>query len=246
MERVRHTRLQISRHKMRPLERRDWTGADMTGFQREKCMQRKCRLSTAVCQSGSLSGAGTLSRCQNCNPPSPCKTSTPPSGPYGRWLQIDNHQYSLWWILDLLLSSFPNYLILYRKLFINVLHLQQSLQVINYFKSLSLSNDWFSRWYTERFWFFVRFGPFVLQPHSDSSDHNDTDTESWGRKMKNINISISLSFVSLWENFIFLSAKSIQCYLFTLQVLSYKVSLTVTKLYTGCTLCGGQALYHVL
>lgn len=77
----------------------------------------------------------------------PYKTSTGPSGPYGRWLQIDNHQYSLSWFLDLLLSSFPNYLILYRKLFINVLHLQQSLQVINYFKSLSLSNDWFSRWY---------------------------------------------------------------------------------------------------
>lgn len=148
MEKVRHTRLQISRHKMSPLERRDWTGADMTVLQTEKCMPKKFCLSTAVCHSGSLSGAGTLSWCQNCNPLSPpYKTSTGPSGPYGRWLQIDNHQYSLSWFLDLLLSSFPNYLILYRKLFINVLHLQQSLQVINYFKSLSLSNDWFSRWY---------------------------------------------------------------------------------------------------
>lgn len=149
MEKVRHTRLQISRHELSPPERRDWTRADMTVLQTEKCMPKKFCLSTAVCHSGSLSGAGTLSQCQNCNPLSPYKTSTGPSGPHGRWLQIDNHQYSLSWFLDLLLSSFPNYLILYRKLFINVLHLQQSLQVINYFKSLSLSNDWFSRWHTE-------------------------------------------------------------------------------------------------
>lgn len=204
MEKVRRTRLQISRHKMSPLERRDWTRADMTALQTEKCMQKKFCLSTAVCHSGSLSGAGALSWCQNCNPPSPYKTSPCPSGPYGRWLQIDNHQYSLSWFLDLLLSSFPNYLILYRKLFINVLHLQQSLQVINYFKSLLLSNDWFSRWYTRRFWFFVRVGPFVLQLHSDCFHHIDTNEESWRRKFENININISLSFVST-----FFSAESI-------------------------------------
>lgn len=31
---------------------------------------------------------------------------------------------------------------MYRKLFINVFHLQQFAQVINYFKCLSMSNDW--------------------------------------------------------------------------------------------------------
>lgn len=68
MEKVRRTRLQISRHKMSPLERKDRTRADMTVLQTEKCMQRKFSLSTAVCHSGSLSGAGTLSWCQNWNP----------------------------------------------------------------------------------------------------------------------------------------------------------------------------------
>lgn len=81
-------------------------------------------------------------------PSSPSKTSTGPSGSQGRWLQIDNHQYSLSWFLDLLLSSFPNYLIMYRKLFINAFFLQQFAQVINYFESVSISNDWFPLWYT--------------------------------------------------------------------------------------------------
>lgn len=37
---------------------------------------------------------------------------------------------------------------MYRKLFINVFHLQQFAQVINYFECLSISNDWFPLWYT--------------------------------------------------------------------------------------------------
>lgn len=86
---------------------------------------------------------------------SPSKTSTGLSGAEGRWLQIDNHQCSLSWFLDLLLSSFPNYLIMYRKLFINIFHLQQFAQVINYFKCLSISNDWFPPWYTPRCSFLV-------------------------------------------------------------------------------------------
>lgn len=84
MGEVRHTRLQICRHKMSPLKRRDWTRADMTVLQTERCMHKKFTLSTAVCHSGSLSGAaGTLSWCQNCNPLSLSlyKTSTGPSGP---------------------------------------------------------------------------------------------------------------------------------------------------------------------
>lgn len=138
--------------KMIPLKIMDWTGADMT-----------------VLQTGNWNIEEVLSLCscvslwifewhwhiimvseQKSFLPlfSPTKTSTDPWGAQGRWLQIDNHQYSLSWLLDLLLSSFPNYLIMYRKLFINVFHLQQFVQVINYFESFSISNDWFPLWYT--------------------------------------------------------------------------------------------------
>lgn len=137
--------------KMIPLKIMDWTGADMTVLQtgnwniEEVLSLHSVSLWILEWQWHII----MVSEQKSFLPLfSPSKTSTGPLGAQGRWLQIDNHQYSLSWLLDLLLSSFPNYLIMYRKLFINVFHLQQFAQVINYFESLSISNDWFPLWYT--------------------------------------------------------------------------------------------------
>lgn len=136
MVEVWHARLQIRRQK----DDCTWNKG-LNWSRRDRASDRKAR--TTDIQSGSLSGAATIVRRQERNT---SKTSTGPSRARRRWLQIDNNQYSLSWFLDLLLSSFPNYSILYLKLFINVFHLQQSAQVLNYPKTLLISNDWFFIW----------------------------------------------------------------------------------------------------
>lgn len=140
MVEVWHARLQIRRQK----DDCTWNKG-LNWSRRDRASDRKAR--TTDVQSGSLSGAATIVRRQERNT---SKTSTGPSGARRRWLQIDNHHYSLSWFLVLLLSSFPNYSILYWKLFINVFHLQQSAQVLNYPKTLLISNDWFFIWRTPR------------------------------------------------------------------------------------------------
>lgn len=136
---------------------------------------------TEEIQSGSLSDAATLAVVRKEKLPlffSASKTSTVPSGARRRWLQIDNHQYSLSWFLDLLLSSFPNYLILYQKLFINAFHLQQSAQVLNYPKTLLISNDWFFLWWTPHCWASVAFVLNVKSRRCDIFHSIDAANES--------------------------------------------------------------------
>lgn len=156
MVEVWHARLQIRRQK----DDCTWNKG-LNWSRRDRASDRKAR--TEDIQSGALSSAATIARRQERNT---SKTSTGPSGARRRWLQIDNHQYSLSWFLDLLLSSFPNYSILYRKLFINVFHLQQSAEVLNYPKTLLISNDWFFIWRTTRCWLSVVFVWNVKRHHS--------------------------------------------------------------------------------
>lgn len=147
MVEVWHARLQIRRQK----DDCTWNKG-LNWSRRDRASERKTR--TEDIQSGSLSGAAMIARRQERNT---SKTSTVPLGARRRWLQIDNHQYSLSWFLDLLLSSFPNYSILYRKLFINVFHLHQPAQILNHPKSLLISKDWFFIWRTPHCWSSVVF-----------------------------------------------------------------------------------------
>lgn len=160
---------------------------------RDRASDRKAR--TEEIQSGSLSGAATLAPCQERNASSifffffffASKTSTGPAGQRRRWLQIDNHQYSLSGFLDLLLSSFPNYSILYQKLFINVFHSQQSAQVLNYPKTLLISNDWFFLRWTPRCWASVAFLWNVERRHGGVFLSIDAANESDARRKKRRN-----------------------------------------------------------
>lgn len=166
MEKAWHTRLQISRHKDDSTWNNglNWSSHDSASDRKLWNMEEIQSLHSCVSLWIFEWHWHIIVVSEQKSPPppfSPSKTSTGPSGAQGRWLQIDNHQYSLSWFLDLLLSSFPNYLIMYRKLFINVFHLQHFAQVINYFKCLSISNDWFPLWYT-------------VPPTADSLSHTGT------------------------------------------------------------------------
>lgn len=95
-------------------------------------------------------------------------------------------------------------MILYRKLFINVLHLQQSAQVINYFKSLPISNDWFLPWYTPYCWFFVALRHIVVHPCWNIFLYTDAINDA----MKHTTFkSLSETFSTVEEN-VFLTAGS--------------------------------------
>lgn len=145
---------------MIPLDIMEWTEADMTVLLGGKCgIVKTFSVFTAVCHSGSLSGTGTLSLCRKRNPSFPVspllKLAQVPWGHEGDSFKliITSIHYHRSWIY-----SWVHFIITWlciEKLFINVFHLQQFAEVINYFECLSISNDWFRLQDTPCCWFLV-------------------------------------------------------------------------------------------